>query len=34
MMDFYDERSKMKGSATVHWNGKFAPLGAALNLPC
>jgi len=33
MMDFYDERSKMKGSVTVHWNGKFTPLGAALNLP-
>jgi predicted RNase H-like nuclease len=33
MMDFCDERSKMKASATVHWNGKFTPLGATLNLP-
>jgi hypothetical protein len=33
MTDLYYERSKIKGSATVHWNGKFTPLGAALNLP-
>jgi len=23
MVEFYDERIKMKGSATVHWDGKF-----------